>query len=146
MCGFTSRSRIYHLFGDVTIASEVLQNLGLCTAHRALEQGGSLSCHTCCNTGPQFFRSHPKDRRIYSPLTTHKGMCGIYSYPDSHKSPFSRLSSPVTNRNILFVCLRFFTILNNFSVIWWWSVFIGARENQDTICNVFGVRPPTFRM
>jgi hypothetical protein len=27
--GFTSRSRIFHLYGDVTIAGEGLQNLGL---------------------------------------------------------------------------------------------------------------------
>jgi hypothetical protein len=38
--GFTSRSRIFHLYGDVTIASEGLQNLGLCSALRAFEQGG----------------------------------------------------------------------------------------------------------
>jgi hypothetical protein len=38
--GFTSRSRIFHLYGDVTIASEGQQNLGLCSALRAFEQGG----------------------------------------------------------------------------------------------------------
>ena len=38
--GFTSRSRIFHLYGDVTIASEGLQNLALCLALRASEQGG----------------------------------------------------------------------------------------------------------
>jgi hypothetical protein len=38
--GFTSRSRIFHLYGDVTIAGEGLQNLGLCSALRAFEQGG----------------------------------------------------------------------------------------------------------
>jgi hypothetical protein len=38
--GFTSCSRIFHLCGDVTIASEELQNLGLCSALRAFEQGG----------------------------------------------------------------------------------------------------------
>jgi hypothetical protein len=37
--GFTSRSRIFHLYGDVTIAGEGLQNLGLCSALRTLEQG-----------------------------------------------------------------------------------------------------------
>jgi hypothetical protein len=37
---FTSRSRIFHLCGDVTITGEGLQNLDLCTALRALEQGG----------------------------------------------------------------------------------------------------------
>jgi hypothetical protein len=38
--GFTSRLRIFHLYVDVTIASEGLQNLGLCSALRAFEQGG----------------------------------------------------------------------------------------------------------
>jgi hypothetical protein len=38
--GFTSRSRIFHLYGYVTIAGEGLQNLGLCSALRAIEQGG----------------------------------------------------------------------------------------------------------
>jgi hypothetical protein len=40
--GFTSRPRIFDFYGDVniTIASDGLQNLGLCTALRAFEQGG----------------------------------------------------------------------------------------------------------
>jgi hypothetical protein len=38
--GFTSRSRIFHLYGDVTIAGKGLQNLGLSSALRAFEQGG----------------------------------------------------------------------------------------------------------
>jgi hypothetical protein len=38
--GFMSRSRIFHLYGDLTIAGEGLQNLGLCSALRAFEQGG----------------------------------------------------------------------------------------------------------
>jgi hypothetical protein len=37
---FTSRSRIFHLYWDVTIAGEGLQNLDLCSALRAFEQGG----------------------------------------------------------------------------------------------------------
>jgi hypothetical protein len=52
-----------------------------------LSREGSLSCHTCCDTGPRFFRSHPKDRPIQSPLTTHKGMWRIYSNPDPHGEP-----------------------------------------------------------
>jgi hypothetical protein len=36
--GFTSRSRIFHLYADVTIAGEGLQML--CSALRAFEQGG----------------------------------------------------------------------------------------------------------
>jgi hypothetical protein len=38
--GFTSRSRIFHLYKDITIAGEGLHNLGLCSALRAFEQGG----------------------------------------------------------------------------------------------------------
>jgi hypothetical protein len=37
---FTSRSRIFHLYGDVTNTGERLQNLGLYSALRAFEQGG----------------------------------------------------------------------------------------------------------
>jgi hypothetical protein len=37
-----------------------------------------------------FSRSHPKDRPIQSPFTTHKGMWRIYSNPDPHGSPISR--------------------------------------------------------
>jgi hypothetical protein len=77
---FTSHSRIFHLYGDVTIDGEGLQNSGLCSALRA----GSLSCHTCCDTGPWFFWSHPKDRPIQSPLTTRMGMRRTYSNPDPH--------------------------------------------------------------
>jgi hypothetical protein len=50
-----------------------------------LSREGSLSCHTCCDTGPRFFRSHPKDRPIQSPLTAHMGMWRIYSNPDPHR-------------------------------------------------------------
>jgi hypothetical protein len=38
--GFPSHSRIFHLYGDVTIAGDGLQNLGLCLVLRAFEQGG----------------------------------------------------------------------------------------------------------
>jgi hypothetical protein len=37
---FTSCSRIFHLYGEVTITGEGLQNLDLCSALRAFEQGG----------------------------------------------------------------------------------------------------------
>jgi hypothetical protein len=45
----------------------------------SLSSEGSISCNTCCDTWPQFFRSHPKDRPILSPLTAHKGIWRIYS-------------------------------------------------------------------
>jgi hypothetical protein len=37
---FTSRSRIFHLYGDVIIAGEGLQNLGLYSVLRAFELEG----------------------------------------------------------------------------------------------------------
>ena len=37
---------------------------------------GSLLCHICCDTGPQFSESRPMDRPIQSPLTTCKGGAG----------------------------------------------------------------------
>jgi hypothetical protein len=37
---FPSRSRIFHSYEDITTAGEGLQNLGLCSALRASEQGG----------------------------------------------------------------------------------------------------------
>jgi hypothetical protein len=40
--GFTPRSRIFHLYGDVTIAGEGLQNLGLCSALRTFSRAGGI--------------------------------------------------------------------------------------------------------
>jgi hypothetical protein len=40
-----------------------------------LSREGSLSCHTCCDKGPRFFRSHPKDHP-FSRLLRHTRGCG----------------------------------------------------------------------
>jgi hypothetical protein len=56
-----------------------------------LSREGSCSYHTCCDTRPQFFRSHSTDRPIQSLFTTHKAMWRIYSNPDPHRSPINRL-------------------------------------------------------
>jgi hypothetical protein len=37
---FTSRSKHFHVYGDVTIIGKGLQNLGLCSALSPFEQGG----------------------------------------------------------------------------------------------------------
>jgi hypothetical protein len=76
----TSRTRIFHLYGDLTITGEGLQNLGLYSA--PLSREGALSCHTCCDTGLSFFRCHSNDRPIPSPFMTHKGMWRTYSNLD----------------------------------------------------------------
>ena len=59
---------------DVTI-TERLQNFG--SAPMTLKQGGSLSCHTCCDTGPRCLWSHPKDYPNKSPFTTSTGYWGL---------------------------------------------------------------------
>jgi hypothetical protein len=64
--GFTSRSRIFHLNGDVTITGEGLQILGLRSALRTFDrpEGGIFSVPKLLDTGPLFFCYHPKDRPI----------------------------------------------------------------------------------
>jgi hypothetical protein len=47
----------------------------------------ALSCHTCCDSGPQFFRSHPKDRPMQSPNTIHKEVWRIYFKIESFTNP-----------------------------------------------------------
>jgi hypothetical protein len=67
---FTSRSRIFHLYGDVTTAGEGLQNLGLCSSLKAFEQGGIFYRATPAVTRDLDFS--PKDRPNQSPFTTQK--------------------------------------------------------------------------
>jgi hypothetical protein len=52
---FTSRSRIFDLYGNVTIAGEGLQNLGICSALRAFEQGGIFIVPHLLWHGASFF-------------------------------------------------------------------------------------------
>jgi hypothetical protein len=60
-------------------------------------------------TGPRFFRSHPKDRPIQSPLTTHKWMWRIYSNPDLHRSKQLR---EISIRKACLKAYKFFSIFN----------------------------------
>jgi hypothetical protein len=76
---FTFRSIFFHLHGDVTIDGEGLQNLGLCSALRAFEQGGIFVVPHLLWYGTSVFRSHPRDRPIQLPLTTRMGMRRICS-------------------------------------------------------------------
>jgi hypothetical protein len=66
-------------YEDVTIAveglyNEGLQNEGLCPFSR----DKYLLYHTCCDKGPQFLRSHTKDRPIF---TTHNDNAKHLLYP-----------------------------------------------------------------
>jgi hypothetical protein len=75
--GITSRSRIFHLYGDVTIVGEGLQNLGLCLALSGpLSREGSLSCHTFCDTGPRGFSGLIRRTAPFNRLLQHTWGCG----------------------------------------------------------------------
>ena len=52
--GFSSHSRIFHSYGDVTITGEGLQILTYARHLRPLSHEGSLACHTYCDTGHPF--------------------------------------------------------------------------------------------
>jgi hypothetical protein len=80
---FTSHSRIFHLYGDVTpLPMKGCKIQAYARRWGPLNSKGSISCHTCCDSGPRFFRSHPKDCPTKPPLTTLKGMWRIYFNPD----------------------------------------------------------------
>ena len=51
---FSSHSRIFHSFGDVTIAGEGLQILTFFRHLWPLSSEGSLACQTHCDTGHPF--------------------------------------------------------------------------------------------
>jgi hypothetical protein len=76
--GFTSRSSIFHLYGDVTIDGEGLQNLGLCLALRAIEQGHGASGFPVSSEGPPHLVASYDTRS--------------YSNPDPHGARFLKSS------------------------------------------------------
>ena len=49
VCGFSSHSRIFHLYGDVTITGEGVQILTHTQHSWPLSSEGSLACHTYCD-------------------------------------------------------------------------------------------------
>jgi hypothetical protein len=88
---FTSQSGIRT--GDAKITSLLRLRSNHCST-RAVKgyqiksfarRSGPLSRENLyCVTGPQYFPSHPKDRPIQSPLTTHTGMWRTHSNLDPH--------------------------------------------------------------
>jgi hypothetical protein len=139
---FTSHSRIFHLYGDVTITGEGLQNLGLCSALRAFEQGGifivphllrhGASVFPVSSEGPPHSVASydtqgdvenlflPGFSRVpyHSPLTTHKGMWRIYSNPDPRHQKDSLLNEVYNVVIRLIDYLLFYVPLKNISLIW----------------------------
>jgi hypothetical protein len=93
--GFTSRSRIFHLYGDVTIAGEGLQNLSLCSALRAFElvTTGSDGRHE------QPTLAHP-NRDIYHPWKFHDSI--FHHFWENGKAIFEFVNSISHHRKWLF--------------------------------------------
>ena len=52
--GFSSHSRIFHLYGDLTIAGEGLQILTYARHSWPLNSECSIASHTCCDTDQSF--------------------------------------------------------------------------------------------
>jgi hypothetical protein len=88
---FSFGSRIFHIhvYEDVIVTGEGLQNLGLCSALRAFEQGGIFIVPYLLWHGASVFPVSSEDRPIQWPLTTHKGVWRTYFNPVPHgSSPF----------------------------------------------------------
>ena len=70
---FMSRSRIFH---SILLVRHHISREGLQKDRRLLRlsREGSLSCRTCCDTGPRCIRSHLKVRPVQSLLTTSQGL------------------------------------------------------------------------
>ena len=62
---FSSHSRIFHSFEDVTIAGEGLQILTYARHFWPLSSEGSLACYTCCDTGHPFMMVISDDTQNY---------------------------------------------------------------------------------
>jgi hypothetical protein len=98
---FTSRSRIVHLYGNVTIAGEGLQNLGLCSALRVLEQGGIFIVPNLMWQGASVFPVSSEGPPPHSPLRTRKGMWRIYSNPDLRRAEQKKKDNAECRENAL---------------------------------------------
>jgi hypothetical protein len=81
---FTSRSRIVHLYWDITITYEALQNLGLSSALRDFEQGRIFIVSHLLLHGASGFPVSSKGPPIWLPFTICKGIQRTYSNPDPH--------------------------------------------------------------
>jgi hypothetical protein len=58
---FEPQEQFFSYLAAVTITCNRAANLDQCLALTAFSSKGSFTCHTYCNTGPPFLRSHPKD-------------------------------------------------------------------------------------
>jgi hypothetical protein len=130
---FTSRSIIFLLWRARRIfllwrAAKFRPMLG----PDARRSGRYFLYHTCCDTGPRFFRSHLKDRPIQSPLKTCKGMRSTYSNPDSHRQSQEEKSLPVFTVQVVIT-------KRNSKLLFW--LFIVLRPGQEYFAYMFKTSP-----
>jgi hypothetical protein len=106
--GFTSRSRIFHLYGDVTIAGEGLQNLGLCSAFRAFEQGGIFIVPHLLWHGTSVFPVSSEGLPHLVASYDTRGMWRTYSNPDPHGGQLFQASYTycITIYSVICTCNR----------------------------------------
>jgi hypothetical protein len=105
----TSQSRIVHLYGDITIAGEGLQNLGLITlGAQGLWAGRNLYCATPALKRNLDFPGLIRRTAPFRRLLRHTRWCGgwsINSNPDPHRArdiqTLKRASTPVARYGTL---------------------------------------------
>ena len=108
--GFSSQSRIFHSFGDVTITDE---GLILVYAWHSwlLSNEGSLVCHTYCDTGHPFMWSSPRTNNTHLLPNNWQWSC---HYLFSNLSPSSCEAKAVQNEPL--PCLQWNNLLNFFPI------------------------------
>ena len=75
---FTSRTRLFQSYRNITSASKRLQNVGLYLATLALEQRGFLSRFIFYGMGPRLTPTHPKKHPIQCSSATNPGNWGPF--------------------------------------------------------------------
>ena len=64
----SSHSRVFHSYGDVTIAGEGLQISTYARHSWPLSSEGSLTCHTHCDSGPTVYNGHLGGPVTFAPV------------------------------------------------------------------------------
>jgi hypothetical protein len=104
---------------------------------RPLSREGSLSCHTCCDTGPRFFLFHPKDRPIQSPLTTHEDGWMIYRFSKLSPLYFTQSLMRLTHS---FIPLNYY-FSNNYRIFSYFLLRYSANLTLGKTMTLPNLRP-----
>jgi hypothetical protein len=68
----SKQGQFFSYLASVTSASDRAANLDLCLA-MAFSSEGSFTCHTYCDAGPRFIRSHPKVWHLHPTMALERG-------------------------------------------------------------------------